>query len=575
MSFVALTTAETDVRSPEDDALWLKVKNNFDDLDSRVISAGAAPFVFDITGKFDNIQLQRRGFGTIVLNAAFTPSYCRYVLGKSPTATALAFDIRKCTSPRTPIQAISHQYTGDSTSVAAIGGDSVQSIARFITQISTQSITFAKASKNIQSIYSLGEVTVGGVVTANCFLYNLNSTVDSDSRVGDSITFASCNNAVNDGTFTIIEINRSGGTNVVVVNASGTAQAGVFGTAQLKLMSYNFTNPVDTTGYVVTYHCKLASHTSGANDGEFEVRAVNSGGNNLWIQNASGVAQAGVAGNSNSGFWKFALSGAASTTDYIVGENARVSGTTAGTNDVALAAIMYVNSGGNNLVLNNTSGAVQGGAAGTINTNRWSYAMPTDPSADVAVGNTIYATGHTSGGNDGTFDVRQVNRGAANNIVVYNNSGVAQGGAAGSVFTTRKLVQFSSDQSASYTTASYVELNGAGQRLYNADWNVTPFRVVQINRGGGANYNIVIEATQNPSLSSQANPAGYVQVEMKSIFNTAPTLALDLTGLEPNQNVVGSSTDFIATAIAANTPLKLYVTTMPTAGAEDLTVVLR
>jgi hypothetical protein len=272
------------------------------------------------------------------------------------------------------------------------------------------------------------------------------------------------------------------------------------------------------------------------------------------------------------------LSSAASTTDYVVGEAINTDSFSTGGNNGGALPIIAVNSGGNNLYVYNTSGAVQAGVAGNVKTNRWIYALDSDPSANVSVGYGLYFTSHTTAANNGYFIAKEVARTGANNVVVYNESGVAQLGVLGTTVTTRKVVTFAADPSASYTAnTSYVELADCADNLYNYYWAYAPIPVVQVNRGGGANYNIVIEVIGNiVAAGSQAAGAGYVQTEMKSIFTSPPiVLAADQSGLEPNQNINGTTTALLATAIAANTPLMLYLTSTPNNTAEDFSVNIR
>jgi hypothetical protein len=565
MAFVVIPATDIDAKSPVDDTLMGNIKTDLDDLDSRVITAGAKPFQLELQGKLKYLSGQYRSICYGIVNEAFQPSRCRFMLKKSGTSGSLGFDLRTHTSPKTPITGIDYQYSASTSSIAQQGSAlNTQSIARATTQISTQSITHAKAAANVQSIILLGYVDGLG---SSLVQYNLDVAIDSDTLVGDSIVMASCSNAQNDGTHVIIAKNHNGGNNVVVSNVGGVAQTSAAGTAQIKIMSYNFTNPVNSL-FGAGYSHVFASHSTAANNGTLLVYAINQSGNNIWVKNPTGATQGGVAGTADTNFFTFALSSAASSTDYIVGESAKTASHTSALNDSGALPIIAVNSGGNNLVLYNSVGVTQGGVAGTINTNRWKYNLPSDPSSQVTAGDTMYFSSHSSAANNGTFTIKEV---TSSTVVVYNTAGVAQGGAAGLSATTRKLVKFASDQSSVYSTSSYIEMQNCVNTLYNYKSTLAPFRVLQVNRGGGANYNVVID---NPTAPSQASPAGYVQVEMKSIFNTAPTLASDVTSLEANQNIVGTSTDFITATIAAQTPVMLYLTSIPSGDPRDLTVTL-
>lgn len=566
MSFVTIPATDVDAKSPVDDALMGTVKADLDDLNTRVVAAGANPYTLELWGSLSEISTRRRSVCATVLNDAFTPTSCRYSLKKGGTSGTLAFDIRKHTSPKTAIIEIAHQYTAATSSIARQGTQKdTSSIARATAQISTQSITHAKASKATQSVILLGTTDRG----VNTVQYNLDTALSADTIVGDFLVMASHTSAQNDGTFVIVEIGRGGGSNVVVINSAGVAQTGIAGTVQEKIMSYNFTNPVNTL-FTAGYSHLFAAHTSAVNDGTLPVYAINQAGNNVWVKNALGATQGGVAGTMDTNLWIYTLNSSANTTDYTVGEKAHATSHTLAVNDGELE-IVLVNSGGNNVILYNLSGAVQGGVAGHIDTNRWKYNLPSDPttSSNVAATDTVYMSGHTNADNDGTFTVKDI---TSSTIVVYNLMGVAQAATPGNVYTTRKLIKFVSDQSASYTvTTSYIEILNAVSDIYNLDTLQAPFQVLQVNRGGGSNYNVVIDCPTGPA---QASPGGYVQVEMKSIFSSSPSLAVDVTGTTPNQNVTGSSTSMVATSIAAGTPIMLYLTSIPSGDPQDLTVFL-
>ena len=568
MAFVALTTAETDAKSPLDDALTTKIKDNLDDLDSRVVVAGAKTFLLELQGALSYVSDWKRSIAAGILNESAQPSRCRFMLKRSGTSGNLEFDLRRHTQPKTPITGIDYQYSAATSSIAQQGAAlNTQSIARSAAQISTQSITHVVTAQNIQSIVLLGYVDSLG---SDNVQYNLNSAISADTLITDSIVMAGATAGANNGTFVIVAKNRSGGNNVVIQNASGVTQTGAAGTVQEKIMSYNFTNPVPTDfrGPPLSVFHAFAAHTSANNNGNLPIYSLNNGGNNVWVKNSIGATQAGVAGTLNTNFWTYALLSAASVTNYIVGERAKTASHTTPANNVGETEIIAVNSGGNNLILYNPNGVAQAGVAGTINTNRWVYNLPTDPTTQVSVNDTMNLTSHTTPANNGVFTVKEV---TVSSVIVVNAAGVVQGGAAGLSSTTRKLVKFLSDQSANYSTLSFIEMFACVDSLYNNFYNLSPFRVLQINRGGGAAFNVVIDA---PLALNQVSPAGYVQTEMKSIFTANPTLASDVTGIEPNRNIVGTSTALIAAAIPAQTPIMLYLISVPTGDPRDLTVTL-
>ena len=400
--------------------------------------------------------------------------------------------------------------------------------------------------------------------------YNLASAADSDWKVGDTVTFASCTTGANNGSFLIVRVSDDGGNNVVITNASGVAQTGAAGTCTLRAYSYNFTNPVGVQ-FVATETVLMSGHTSGASDGGKAIYAVNSGGNNIIAKDSAGVIQGGVAGAADVLRWVFAFTSAASATDFLVDEFAQMSGHTSGANNGNFR-VTAVNSGGNNLVVYNASGVVQGGVAGTVNTNRWVYALSSDPTAFFSVVQQCVVSGATNAANDGVFFVQQINRGGSNNLVLFNASGVAQAGAAGTLVHSRMVVTLASDLSTVYTTASNVEILGSPSTANNGF-----FDVVAVNQGGGANYNVVVV---NTSAVLQASPAGRIITESKSIFSTRPKITFPTTGESTYNNTTlatqttapvfdGTGAIITSAEVTAGVSLGMDIVSLPTSGITD------
>lgn len=555
-----ISASQTDAKSPVDDNLMDSIRQDLDYLDS-LFSGGNYTFSFGLDGALGYAANFKRAVDTVPLYKDFIPNTCRFGLRQSGLSGNLTIDIRRHNVCKIPITGIDHQYDQSTQSISNIAPAlATQSITLATPTINTQSITFAKSAINVNSIIL---VPAGGV------RYNLASAPDSDWAIGDSVTFTGCTNAANNGTFTIIEVNQSGFPSVVVSNGSGVAQTSAAGTAQLQLMSYNFTNPVSTQ-FVAGEQAVFASHTSANNNGTLTIYAINQAGNNIWVKKSNGVTQGSAAGNASVGRWVFTYSSAVSTPDFTVGETAKMASHTNALNNGNFR-ITAINSGGNNIVVYNPAGVAQGAAAGNANTNRWIYAQPIDPSTQFTVGQFAQMENHTTAANNGRFEVKQLNRSATNNVVIFNEAGVAQAGVAGNTRHTRKLIKFASDQSSVFTTSSFIETVDTESWLYNLADGRSPFQVLQVNRGGGSNYNVVIDYFGAPS---QASPTGYVMTEMKSIFNSPPSLSMDLTGLEPNCWIKTSSTNFINQTIPANTSLGLYILEMPTGSPEDLKVTL-
>jgi hypothetical protein len=557
---VIIAPSQVDAKSPVDDDLMDGIRVDLNFLDAQ-ISSGNVAFGYNVNGPLSVIKNYFKGIDTALTFKEFTPTTARATIKKSGLSGSLKFDVRRMTTPKTPIIGIDHQFEGSTTSIAKVGSAiNTQSIARSTAQITTQSITHVKSTVNIQSI-----VNVGG----NLWRYNFGGTLlDADYAIGRSVTFASATAGGNNGTFVIVEVNASGYSSVVVSNASGVAQTTAAGTMQLKLMSFNYTNPVNSD-FVVGESALFAAHTTGANNGTFEIYRTNQAGNNVWVYIPTGAVQAGAVGTLDVLRWQFNYSAAIPTTEYFVGERALMAAHTSGGNNGNFF-IRAVNRAGNNLIIYNTAGVVQGGAAGNVTTNRWLYALSTNPSAQVTALDTVSFEGHTTAANNGIFTVVEVNR-SGNNLVIYNESGVVQAGTAGTPRHTRKLIKFDTNQSAVYTTSSFVEMVETSSGNYFEAINRAPFRVLEVNRGGGANFNIVIQAGNSPS---QLNPAGYVQTEMKSIFSVAPEIPVNLTGNRPNQVVKFSSTSFVAGAIPAETPIFLFILDVPTGDVQDFSLIL-
>ncbi len=563
--------SEVDANSPLTDMLMEGWRDNFIDLDGRVSQVKTPAFSWVLNGPLRCLPNGRRKRVDMqFLHTAVTFTKCKVSLERGGLTGTLGIDIRRHQLLNIPIQSIAAQFSDNIQSIANVApATATQSIARNGSQIATQSISRAKTQLTVQSI-----VAVPGT---NQWRYNLNTAPDSDWVVGKTFTAASCTAGGNNGSFTIVEVNQSGHPSVVITNAAGVAQPAAAGTLDLNLWSYNQTNPVSSDDFTINYDHVFASHTTGGNNGTFTVYKINQSGNNIWVFNASGAAQAGVAGNCNTSFWRYTYLSAVSTTDFVVGEDAKMASHSTGANNGNFL-IMYVNySGTNSVVVYNTAGVAQAGVAGTLNTNRWIYAMSTNPTtgSNVIAGHNVRFASATSAFNNGVFVVKEVNRLGTNNIVIYNESGVTQAGAVGTVAHTRKLIAFLTDQSAFFTTASKIEVSGCPDALYNEADNKIGMTVLEVNRGGGANYNVVVEVDSGAATgSAQLAPAGIVTIESKSIFNTAPTIAADPIGAMEKKMQTVFSEDFVSGQIPENTWLGLWITSIQTGPSESLTVSL-
>lgn len=567
-----ILTTDVDALSPIDETLMGGVRENLIRLDDSIFGpeASASPIIqFKLNGPLDMLPNGKaKRVDAAFISAEQSLGAAKLYLDRPGTGGTLEVDLRKLTTPQIPIASISHQYQAATQSIARAGSAySTQSITRTTTQIATQSITEFKPALNVLSIIGLGN---------NLWQYNLSAAPDADWVVGDTVTFASCTTAANNGSFVIVGVNYYGSSSVVVTNASGVAQTSAAGTCTLRAYRYNFTNPVSTQ-IVAGESALFASHTTAANNGTLAIYAVNAGGNNIVVKNPTGATQAGVAGVVDVLRFSYNFSIPAPAADYVVGDTLNAaSHSSAGNN--GNFRITAVNSGGNNLQVYNTSGVTQGGVAGSVNSNQWTYALPTDPASQVSVGDELYLSGHSNAANDGQFPVRQVKRAATNNVTIHNSSGVAQAGVAGTVTHTRKLVNFAADQSAAFAVGSLIELQGTPSTSYASEntWELGHV-VLEINRGGGASYNVVIKV--DGAAPAQSSQAGWVSVESRSLFTTTPKIEVS-----PNASrTLGQSEAMVQTtagvfvsplSLGAGTKLALYILQTPT-GAESLALQVR
>lgn len=551
--------SQTDANSPVDDTLMDAIRLDLDYLDAILSSQGAI-FSFNVNGPLQRLLGYMKPVDTVSLYNEFTPNKIRAILKKSGTAGTLRIDLRKMKSPKIPIVGVAHLFEGATQSIGNINpAIATQSVGRATPQIAIQSISYAKAAPNILSI-----INVGG----NLWRYNLDSAPDADWD-GAQVTFDSATASGNNGTFPIHEINQSGYPSVVVDNASGVAQTTPDGTAQVNIMSYNFSNPVNAD-FTVGDSAVFASATDGSNNGTFPIFKRNQSGNNIWIVNV-GAEQASAAGTADTLVWVYTFTAGAPTPDFTVGEKAKMTSHSSGGNDGNLL-IRRINSGGNNLVVYNTAGVAQAGVAGAVGTNRWSYSLGVDPTSDITAGDSLQLEGHTNPANNLITNAVQVNRLAVNNIIIYNEAGVAQGSVVGFVRTSKKLIKFASDQSTLFAdNVSLIDLIELIDPTYNLNDNVDAWPVLGQNYGGGANFNVIILA---PGGASQVNPAGYVYTEYRSILTAPFEVGSDVTALSENRYVGAMTTDLDGLVIPDQTPIGLFLLSTPDGDPSDLTVIM-
>jgi hypothetical protein len=566
-----ILTTDVDALSPIDEYLMTSVRSNLERLDTSISGGALSPVIqFKLNGPLDmlpNGKARRVDAAYIASEQSF--SNCKLYLDEPGTGGTLEVDLRKITTPNIPIIGITPQFTAATQTIARAGAAlSTQSITRTTAQIATQSVTQFKESLNVLSIVGLG---------SNLWQVNLSAAPDSDWVVGDTVTIASATSAGNNGSFQIVRVNDYASQSVIVTNASGVEQVSPAGTCTLRAYSYNFVNPVGTE-FVSGENATFATHSTAGNNGSLRIYAVNLGGNNIVVKNPSGATQGTVAGTVDVLRFSYNLAVGAIAADYVVGDTLLAASHTNAANNGNFR-ITAVNNGGNNLQVYNPSGVIQGGVAGNINSNQWVYTFSFDYSADVSVSDAVFFSSHTNAANNGQFVVRQLNRSSLNNICIFNQSGVAQAAAAGTVVHTRKLVRFASDQSSKFEVGkSWIEIQGTPSAFYNTpqSWDLG-HQVLEINRGGGANYNVVISV--EGQAPAQNVLAGWVSLETRSIFAVTPKISVSPDAFRTlgQGQALQKTTDaeFIeGFTIASGERLAFYILSVPT-GADSLVLQVR
>jgi hypothetical protein len=452
----------------------------------------------------------KKADGAIVVDAT-TFSRARLSILKGGTSGDLEVDVLRHIAVNHPITKIEAKYQGATQSIGRLGSPlSTQSVSVATPNISTQLITKVKPALNIRSIVNIGntswlytftgstpldsdymigdsmlfagatnalnngekvitqvnydglpsvvvvnasgveQVTAVGTGILSMYSYQYLATVNSSFVVGESVTMAGHTLAANNGIKTIYAVNL-GANNIVTKHVGGATQGAPAGTAACSRWVYTYLALVDVTHYLVDELAIFASHTTGANNGSFLIRAVNSGGNNIVVTNTAGVTQAGSVGNVNTLRWVYAtpvnVSSSISVGDYV-----ELTGHTTPANN-GLFQVKTVNRNlVNNIEIYNATGVAQAGIVGTITTAYKVVWFETDTSASYLAGTSKVLLEGLKSQTDNIsneFNVNEVNRGGFSNynVVIYAEYLTLQAGAAGrvvmesrSIFTTRPKI---------------------------------------------------------------------------------------------------------------------------------------
>lgn len=558
-----ITDQQTKAKEPLDEQLMDAIRLNLENFDTRLLTSVGADFSYRVNGNLDILSLGTTPENGEDLDAAFigqerTLQVASLFLNEMGAGGTLEIDIKRLKYLGRPISGITNIFTANTQSIARGSATlATQSITKAEADLATQSITYHKAVLNIDNI----------VQVTGSSLWRLNlvdgSVIDEDYVVGRYIEVAGATAGGNNGVFDIKQVNKDNGLNLVVENLAGAAQPAAGGTVQLLLVAYTFISAVPSNFVNEGEDFTAVGHTDPSNDGVFTAYKVNDGGNNILIyKTTSLVEQVGVAGQCESFIWQYnfltAVLGA-----FVIGEVAEFTGHTDPNNNGSFVIKDLNNSGGDNIVIYNTAGVAQGGVAGSVDTNRWVYALDGDPDGLVSVGDNVIMAGHDNAANDGTFSVVDVKYLATNNVVIYNAAGVVQAGANGTVDHTQKAITFRQDYSADFEAGkSSVQISNT----YNGN-NDGIFTVVDVNRAAISPYNIICELT---SGFLQSGDDGQIFSEVRSIF-TAGSLSMEVTQNKQFKTVTGLAGEITSEPLAADTILQLDILQAPV-GAVDLAV---
>lgn len=137
-----------------------------------------------------------------------------------------------------------------------------------------------------------------GTVQLNYAKYTMSSSVGTEFVVGENALAASHTSANDNGNKTIFFV--SGNDLYLKSSTAFVAQTGAAGNINVNRWKYA-TSVTPSTSLVVGENAKMASHTTGANNGNFPIKVVAASG--VTVYNEAGVAQAGVAGTINTNRW--------------------------------------------------------------------------------------------------------------------------------------------------------------------------------------------------------------------------------------------------------------------------------
>lgn len=584
MPFVVISPTQTDAKSPVDDLLMDTIREDLDYLLTAIAGSNAQPFDFRVDGNLmelaysehsaqtvrrdsnaplGGLSIAHRLDGTLIARTQ-TLTASKLYLERGARGGSLICDLRKYRQVNHGIQRIDPKFTDAMSGTASrlLTGVPTQSVTRATPVINTQSIALWKPSLNVQSIYRIypGDRAAYRQI-------NLDSAPDSDWKIGDRITLSGT--TTEDGTYQIVEVNRDGGFNVVIagelVGGPFSDQTTPAGTCDLLAWAYTYSNPVDSA-FTVGDRVAMAGHTSGGNNftgvsvSNPSIYAINQGGNNIIVKNQNGVAQAGAAGTASCLRWIYAYTAATDTVNFQVGKFANFSGHTSGNNN-GTRLVLAIDVAGFNVTVFNASGVTQAGIAGSLNSCYFVLPTVADLSASVAVGDWLRFGSNT------LLQIFDVNVLSGLNLVIYGGS-TDYTANSNNLEATKIVLKLDADYSTIYSSASRIEVvDTIGFSSVSIDGI---FNVTEVNFGGGANYNVVIETNGFTGLltSSMPYPAGRIITESRSVYSVKPRIdfpTISVITQPPLINLAVTGTFNSEAVLADNDTLGLCVDQLPTA----------
>lgn len=600
MPFIVISPSQVAAKAPVDDSLMGAIKNDLDYLLSAIGASNVQIYDFRVNGSLRQLPFTNNGTGMfrqrnfsgiitppdtsgadygigvakrldgIVVAKTQNLTRSKLYLGRPGVGGSLIVDLRKYTPTGTPIKKIESVFTdaqlGSATTVHTF---TAQTITHSTPVINTQSIAAWKSALNVQSI-----IPFFGWDQLAYRQIELDVAPDSDWKVGDSITLSGT--ASNDGTYVIVDVNREGGPNIVIAGA-GTEENTPAGTCTLLAWVYTYTNPVNVD-FVAGENVEFLTHTSGGNNGIKKIYATNVSGNNIIVKNPSGVAQAGVAGNAGNERWVVTAPSALSTSNFVVGENVRTFG--GSSRNRGFFKIVAVNTGGNNYTVINTNpsgGVIAATPSCTVNCLHFVYDTNLDPSSEVSIGD--YVTIENAG-SASIKKVVELNHLGVNGVTVYSPLNDLSGDSTETIRSARTKIEFYSDQSAVYSVGDRIEVTDTQDKvlLFEEKSFDGDYDIVEVNHGGGANYNVVIDLNalrggfiKTPLLQNGA--CGQVIAKSVSCFTTRPHI--DFATVVPETTTGGiiklidNGTLGPAASLSDNDLIGLCVDQLPTMSLYD------